>query len=100
MFVHNTLEVPELEAITTEVGRVYKTPDGAFPSITTVLGRLSRDGIAAWRKRVGNEEANRVSRVSSNRGTRIHKLCEDYINNKELEIKSPLDKEMFMSMQE
>ena len=99
MFVHNTLEVPELEAITTEVGRVYKTPDGAFPSITTVLGRLSRDGIAAWRKRVGNEEANRVSRVSSNRGTRIHKLCEDYINNKELNIKSPLDNEMFKSMQ-
>ena len=100
MFVHKTLEVPELEAITTDVGRVYKTPDGAFPSITTVLGRLSRDGINSWRKRVGNEEANRVSRVSSNRGTRIHKLCEDYINNKELNIKSPLDKEMFMNMQE
>ena len=100
MFVHNTLYAPELEAITTDVGRVYKTPDGAFPSITTVLGRLSRDGINSWRKRVGNEEANRVSRVSSNRGTRIHKLCEDYINNKELNIKSPLDKEMFMNMQE
>jgi len=99
MFVHNPLEVPELEAITTAVGRVYKTPDGAFPSITTVLGRLSRDGIAAWRKRVGNEEANRVSRVSSNRGTRIHKLCEDYINNKELDIRTPLDNEMFKSMQ-
>jgi len=100
MFHHNPLEVPELETITTSVGRVYKTPDGAFPSITTVLSRLSRDGIAVWRKRVGEEEANRVSRVSSSRGTRIHKFCEDYINNKELDIRSPLDKEMFMNMRE
>ena len=100
MFQHNLVEVDELETVTTAVGRVYKTPDGPFPSITTILSRLSRDGISKWRKRVGEEEANRVSRVSSTRGTRIHKICEDYINNKEPDIRSPLDKEMFMNMQE
>jgi CRISPR/Cas system-associated exonuclease Cas4 (RecB family) len=101
MFQHKQVqELAELKAITTEVGRVYKTPDGAFPSITTILGRLSRDDINKWRKRVGEETADKISRTSSSRGTRIHKMCEDYINNKKPEIRSPLDKQMFMSMQE
>ena len=100
MFLHKPVEVEELESVTTAVGRVYKTPHGAFPSITTVLSRLSREGIAKWRNKVGEEKANKNSRVASSRGTRIHKICEDYINNKEPDIKSPLDKEMFLNMQE
>jgi len=36
----------------------------------------------AWRKRVGEEEANRVSLRATTRGTRVHSLCEDYISNK------------------
>ena len=99
MFIHKPVEVSELEAVTTSVGRVYKTPDGPMPSITTVLGRLSRKGIAEWRAKVGEEEANRISGVASSRGTRIHKVCEDYINNEQLDIRSPADKEMFLSMQ-
>ena len=75
------VEVEELESVTTAVGRVYKTPHGAFPSITTVLSRRSREGIAKWRNKVGEEKANKISRVASSRGTRIHKICEDYINN-------------------
>ena len=34
-----------------------------------------------WRKRVGEEEANKISRQASTRGTAVHQLCEDYINN-------------------
>ena len=34
-----------------------------------------------WRKRVGEEEANRISQRAASRGTRIHKMCEDYLNN-------------------
>ena len=98
MFTHEPVHVEELEAITTEVGRVYKTPAGPLPSITTVLSRLSRKGIAEWRARVGNEVANRISGVASSRGTRIHKVCENYINNQQLDIRSPFDKEMFLSM--
>jgi genome maintenance exonuclease 1 len=48
-----------------------------------VVGLLSRDAILKWRKRVGEEEANRVSHKASARGTRIHELCENYINNVE-----------------
>jgi CRISPR/Cas system-associated exonuclease Cas4 (RecB family) len=65
-------------------GRVYVNASGtAYPSATTVLGVLSRDSIAAWRKRVGEEEANRISTKASSRGTRVHKICENYLNNEE-----------------
>ena len=94
-----TLNLQSLEATTTPAGRMYHTPVGDMPSITTVLSRLRRQGIMEWRKRVGDEEANKISGKASSRGTRIHKICEDYINNKELEFRSPLDKEMFLSMQ-
>lgn len=73
-----------MEAVTTEEGRKYHTPEGIdLPSITTCLSILSRDGIAAWRKRVGEEEANRISRVASTRGTKVHEIIEKYIDNKE-----------------
>lgn len=99
-FLHlPTLNLQSLKATTTPAGRMYHTPAGDMPSITTVLSRLSRQGIMEWRKRVGDEEANKISGKASSRGTRIHKICEDYINNKELEFRSPLDKEMFLSMQ-
>jgi len=73
-----------MEAVTTEEGRKYHTPEGVdLPSITTCLSILSRDGIAAWRRRVGDEEANRISRVASTRGTKVHEIIEKYIDNKE-----------------
>jgi genome maintenance exonuclease 1 len=62
--------------------RFYSTPEGnLYPSVTSVTGLLSKQAINEWRIRVGDEEANRVSSRASNRGTRIHKLMEDYINN-------------------
>ena len=48
--------------------------------ITTVLKILSEEGIAAWRARVGEEEANRVSRIASTRGTQVHNILENYEN--------------------
>ena len=73
-----------MQAVTTEEGRKYHTPEGIdLPSITTCLSILSRDGIAAWRKRVGEQEANRISRVASTRGTKVHEIIEKYIDNKE-----------------
>ena len=75
-----TLE--ELEADTTENGRFYTTPSGQIlPSITTVLSVKNKSGLDAWRKRVGEEEANRVMNQASLRGTAVHQLAEDYVNN-------------------
>jgi len=63
--------------------RTYETPDGTnkYPSITTVLSLQSKEAINAWRDRVGHTEANRISRIASGRGTAVHQIAEDYINN-------------------
>jgi len=83
-FEHVDVELSEMVCETTEKGRIYKTPEGlGLPSITTVLSILSRDSIKAWRKRVGEEEANRISHRATTRGTAVHEIIEKYINNDE-----------------
>jgi genome maintenance exonuclease 1 len=82
MFNHIPVELQEMNAVTTDTGRKYMTPEGVnLPSITTVLSILSRDSIAKWRKRVGEEVANQISTRASGRGTRVHEIIEKYINN-------------------
>lgn len=82
MFNHVPVELQEMNAVTTDTGRKYTTPEGVnLPSITTVLSILSRDSIAKWRKRVGEEVANQISTRASGRGTRVHEIIEKYINN-------------------
>mgnify|MGYP003949971763 FL=1 len=84
MFNHvdHGITLPKMTRKTSEEGRKYFTPEGnAYPSITTVLGILSVDGIMKWRKRVGEEEANKISHQAATRGTSVHKLAEDYIDN-------------------
>lgn len=82
-FTHLPLpDITELETKVVDGQRLYETPDGElYPSVTTVLKDLSAEGIAAWRAKVGNDVANRISAQASARGTAVHKLCEDYINN-------------------
>lgn len=59
----------------TENGKVL----GTFPSITTVLGQTSdKSGLEKWKKRVGEAEAKRISELSMNRGTIMHRLIELY----------------------
>ena len=82
MFTHKPTPLTEMTAVTTDMGRQYKTPEGIqLPSITTVLSILSRDSIAKWRARVGEKEANRISYRASTRGTAVHEICEQYVNN-------------------
>ena len=62
--------------------RLYESPSGKMlPSITSILGWFKKDSIQEWRKRVGEEEANKISTQSSRRGTAVHQICEDYLNN-------------------
>ena len=79
--VGNTLT--ELQTENIDGRRFYKTPNGNYQSITTLLSNLSKDGISAWRKRVGEAEANRISTKASRQGTDVHALCEKYIKNEE-----------------
>jgi genome maintenance exonuclease 1 len=83
-FKHEKIDLgySDLSAKTGSTGRTYTTPDGNnYPSITTVLSILSREAIQAWRARVGEEEANKISRVASSRGTAVHDLLEKYVDN-------------------
>ena len=85
-FNHEKVDIgyDDLDAETTNSGRTYITPDGkSYPSITTVLSILNEDIIKAWRQRVGEEEANRISGKAANRGTRVHSIVEKYLNNED-----------------
>lgn len=77
--------------------RFYDTGEAKYPSVTTVTGILNKEAILEWRKRVGEEEANRVSARASKRGTQIHSLCEDYLKTGSANA-GPFDQEMFKSL--
>ena len=80
--------------------RYYKTPEGKhYPSVTSVSGLMNRAGIEAWRRFVGEEQANKIASQAAGRGTRYHYMMEDFINNIDIEEKlskaTPLDQMMF-----
>ena len=86
MFNHVPVTVPKLETKTIDHKRFYVTPeDNYYPSITTVLSIRKKEGLMEWRKRVGNDVANYVARTASARGTKVHHMCEDYLNNQHIE---------------
>jgi|TARA_B110000908_G_scaffold83746_1_gene100189 genome maintenance exonuclease 1 len=85
-FEHETIDLgyTDLVATTAATGRTYAAPTGVnFPSVTTVLSILSEDHIRAWRARVGEKEANKISRRASTRGTSVHAVLERYVDNEE-----------------
>ena len=85
-FNHKTVKLPELTTETINKKRFYVTPEGnKYPSITTVLSIRKKEGLCAWRKRVGNDVANHIARSASARGTKVHHMCEDYLNNLHIE---------------
>lgn len=94
----------DLEAKTSESGsRVYTTPDGnQYKSITTLLSEYSKQGILEWRERVGEEEANRISKKASKRGTKLHDICEKYLLNQlsdmKIKMMMPDIKETFLQI--
>ena len=81
-FNHVPVSLPPLQTRSIDKKRFYITPEGAeYPSITTVLSSRNKAGLHEWRKRVGDEVANYVSGKAASRGTKVHHMCEDYLNN-------------------
>ena len=80
--IHN---FPNLKAKTTEQGRRYFVEGNAYPSVTTVIGEMKKKSILEWRRKVGEEEANAISKRATTRGNKCHKLAEDYLSNKPLD---------------
>jgi hypothetical protein len=95
---HNYLGDLELNCKTAESIRLYNLPSGKWvPSITSVTSFYNREIFVKWRKRVGLEEANRITKRATARGTDFHQVCQDYLENKELvwENYQPTSKFMF-----
>ena len=82
MFIHRPVEIPELSTKNVNRKRFYQTPEGKlYPSITTVLQKRKMKGLMEWRQKVGEDVANYIARTAANRGTKVHHMCEDYLNN-------------------
>ena len=84
-FTH--LECPDITTIkqvNANGKRHYETPAGPLVSITTVIHHFTPDGIKQWRENMGEDVANYIMRVSSIRGTRVHKLVDSFLSNESL----------------
>ena len=97
MFERVTGIVPlEMDTEMVEGKRYYLTPSGEkYASITTVISNNAKKqaALAKWRKSVGEKKAAGITQRSTRRGTRYHKLVEDYLDNKKLNILDVENKE-------
>ena len=83
--VENHLGDLELDKKETNGMRLYKLPNGEWvTSITSVTSFYNRDVFIKWRQRVGDEEANRITKRATTRGTDFHEAAHAYLENREL----------------
>ena len=85
MFNHIDLSLPSLDRETIDGVRYYKVPNDEelirLVSITSVTSHFNKEIFVKWRKRVGEEEANRITKKATSRGTDMHTLVENYLLN-------------------
>ena len=95
-FTHVDLEIPQLERQLIDGVRYYDSPDGQkLVSVTSVISHIKREFFRKWRERVGEEEANKVTKKATSRGTDMHTLTENYLLNKDLPDVQPLSQFLF-----
>lgn len=83
-FKHNLIESADtLSEVQKDGKRFYSTPDGEFPSVTTVVGYGKQQFFAEWRRK-NSEESRRVT----SRGTKFHSIIETYIRNEPLDMEN------------
>jgi hypothetical protein len=81
--VNHGIKLPDLYCETTPTGRFYYPPTGEkYPSVTTVLSVQDKSGLDEWKARVGEEEAKKIGFRATTRGTEVHLIAEEYIDNK------------------
>jgi len=87
MFKHVNMNLPKLEREEIDGVRYYKLPGennlSRLVSITSVTSFHNRHIFEDWRKKVGEEEANKINRQATSRGTDMHTLVEEYLHNVE-----------------
>ena len=99
MFNHVDVNLPQLERETIDGIRYYKVPDEEellkLVSITSVTSHKNRQCFANWRKKVGEEEADKITRQATSRGTDMHLLVEHHLKNEDLPKVQPLSEFLF-----
>jgi genome maintenance exonuclease 1 len=102
-FVDVDLEPLEVEPVNKDGVRFYKLPktDKYYPSVTSITSFKNAAFFKDWRKKIGEDEANRITARATQRGTAFHSIAEDYING-ELDLEkylenNPLSVRMFQS---
>lgn len=101
-FAWSEVQFDDLKSVNEDGKRYYLTPTGQkYPSVTTVLGSGNKSWLYEWRARVGEEEAKRISTRAATRGTKMHLICEKYLQNEEnfWGKSPPLARDMFCSIQ-
>jgi hypothetical protein len=77
-----------LSRVTEDGRRLYDTPGGKLPSVTTVLEKTKpeekKQALNEWRRRVGHAQAQAITTEAANRGTRMHTYLEHYVKTGEL----------------
>ena len=82
MFNHVPIEIGKLVQVNSPGGRYYETPSGArYPSVTSITKLHNQESIQAWKEKVGEVEAGKISRRALARGNKIHSLAEKYLLN-------------------
>ena len=94
MFNHIDIELPKLERETIDGVRYYSVPDEEellkLVSITSITSHFNREIFVNWRKKVGEEEADKITKAATSRGTDMHSLTEHYLKNQDLPSVAPI----------
>lgn len=78
----NVSLLDKVNSVTTDQGRYYVDDAGnRYPSITTIMSWTKKDIIKKWRQNVGEQEANKITKEATTRGTKIHDIAEKYLMN-------------------
>ena len=99
MFNHIDINLPKLHRETIDGVRYYSVPDDdellKLVSITSVTSHFNKQIFLDWRKKVGNEEADRITKAATTRGTDMHTLTEHYLKNDDLPKVPPISDFLF-----
>ena len=99
MFEHVDLNLPPIKRETIDGVRYYSVRDEddliKLVSITSITSHYNKEIFLDWRKRVGNEEADRITKAATTRGTDMHTLTEYYLKNEELPKVPPISDFLF-----
>jgi len=99
MFNHVDIDLPKLQRETIDGVRYYSVPEEdellKLVSITSVTSHFNKEIFVNWRKKVGNEEADRITKAATGRGTDMHTLTEHYLKNENLPEVRPISDFLF-----